>query len=73
MFSEQEFIVRFGLLIAAAGFSDNNGKGLWMGDNEQEESAWGTIVPKVSFVKIMPLTGLRHSDNLCPACMRMIK
>ena len=39
LLSEQEFIVRFGLLIAAAGFGDN-GKELWSGD-KKDESAWG--------------------------------
>ena len=38
LFSEQEFIVRFGLLIAAAGVGDN-GKELWLGD-KKDVSAW---------------------------------
>ena len=53
MFSEQEFIVGFGLLIAAAGFGDN-GKELWLGD-KKDEFAWESIVPKVMFDKFMPL------------------
>ena len=54
LFSEQEFIVQFGLLIAAAGFGDN-GKELWLGDKKDESSAWESIVPKVMFDKFMPL------------------
>ena len=53
LFSEQEFIVGFGLLIAAAGFG-NSGKELWLGD-KKDESAWESIVPKVMFDKFIPL------------------
>ena len=53
LFSEQEFIVGFGLLIAAAGFG-NNGKELWPGD-KKDKSAWKNIVLKVMFDKFMPL------------------
>ena len=53
LLSEQEFIVRFGLIIAAAGFG-NNGKELWLGD-KKNESTWESIVPKVMFDKFMSL------------------
>ena len=65
LFSEQEFIVQFGLLIAAAGFGDN-GKELWSGD-KKDESALESIMPKVTFDKFMPL--YRKEFRLFVPCM----
>jgi len=66
LFSEQEFIVGFGLLIAAAGFGDN-GKELWLGD-KKDEFAWESIVPKVMFDKFMPIYRFKEFRQFVP-CM----